>query len=134
MKFYFDENITPQIARALAILQEPRQQENVEVHTIRGAFGKGAPDEEWIPKVAAEDGIVVTQDMNIHRTRHQRELYRQHGLGVVFFKPPSKNGYSYWEMIEKLIEAWPQIKKIGKSERKPFAFIIKPRSKKVERL
>lgn len=134
MKFYFDENITPQIARALAILQEPRQQENVEVFTIRDAFGKGAPDEEWIPQVASEDGIVVTQDMNIHRTRHQRELYRQHGLGVVFFKPPSKSGYSYWEMIEKLIEAWPQIKKIGKMERKPFAFIIKPRSKKVERL
>ncbi|MEX2477632.1 MAG: DUF5615 family PIN-like protein [Gracilimonas sp.] len=134
MKFYFDENITPQIARALAILQEPRQNEKIEVYTIRDAFGKGAPDEEWIPKVAAEDGIVVTQDMNIHRTRHQRELYRQHGLGVVFFKPPSKSGYSYWEMIEKLIEAWPQIKKIGKTERKPFAFIIKPRSKKVDRL
>lgn len=89
MKFYFDENITPQIARALAILQEPRP-ENVEVFTIKDAFRQGTPDEEWIPKAAADDGIVITQDFNIQRTQHQRELYRQYGLGVIFLKPPKK--------------------------------------------
>jgi len=90
MKFYVDENITPNIAQALAILQNPRSNEGIEVFTIKDKFGKGTPDEEWIPKVAAEDGIVITQDLNIHRVRQQRELYRQYGLGVVFFKPPKK--------------------------------------------
>jgi len=133
MKFYFDENITPQIARALAILQEPRP-EKIEVFTIKDVFGKGTADEEWIPIVAAEDGIVITQDFNIQRTRHQRELYRKHGLGVVFFKPPSKTGFDYWTMINKVIEAWPKIKKVAKRERKPFAYVIKARSKKLEKL
>jgi len=41
MKFYVDENITPNIAQALAILQNPRVNENVEVLTIREEFGQG---------------------------------------------------------------------------------------------
>ena len=134
MKFYFDENITPQIARALALLQKPRQKEQVDIYTIRDVFGKGARDEEWIPKVAKEEGIVITQDFNIQRTRHQRKLYRQHGLGVVFFKPPSKTGYDYWTMIQKIIEAWPAIKDVARNQKKPFAYVIRPRSKKLEKL
>lgn len=53
MKFYVDENITPNIAQALAILQNPSVDEKIEVFTIREEFGQGTLDEEWIPKVAA---------------------------------------------------------------------------------
>ncbi|MDZ7717758.1 MAG: hypothetical protein U5K72_02920 [Balneolaceae bacterium] len=101
MKFYFDENITPQIAKALAILQEPRPV-NVEYLLSKTLLGQGTPDEEWIPKVAEEDGVVITQDFNIQRTRHQRELYRQYGLGVVFLKPPKKSRFGYWDIVNKL--------------------------------
>jgi len=94
MTFYFDENIAPRIARALAILTKP---ENVEILSIIDEFGRGAPDEEWVPKVGENQGIVITQDLNIQRTRHQRELYKKHGVGVVFFKAPKKKGYSYWK-------------------------------------
>lgn len=134
MNFFFDENITPQIARALAILQEPLQHEQIKVFNIRDEFGRGATDEEWIPEVGKQEGVVITQDLNIHRTRQQRELYRQFKIGVVFFKPPKKTGYGYWTMIEKIIEAWPDIKKIAKRKKKPFAYVIKPRSKKLEEL
>lgn len=133
MKFYVDENITPNIAEALAILQNPRSNENIEVFTIKDEFGKGTPDEDWIPKVAAEDGIVITQDLNIHRVRQQRELYRQHGLGVVFFKPP-KNGYQYWDLVEFYIKRWKVVKEEVKKLNKPFALVVTPRSAKPDRL
>lgn len=133
MKFYFDENIPPNIAKALAILQNPRRDENIMVFTIRGEFGEGLPDEEWIPKVAALNGIVITQDTNIHRVQHQRELYRQHGVGIVFFKPP-KNGYKYWEMVKFIINKWDIIKKDVKKLNKPFALVVSPRSTKPEKL
>lgn len=50
-----------------------------EVHQIKvysnvDEFERGVPDEEWIPAVGKNDGIVITQDLNIHLTRHQREL------------------------------------------------------------
>ncbi|MDZ7767201.1 MAG: hypothetical protein U5K00_22775 [Melioribacteraceae bacterium] len=94
-----DENITPNIAQALAILQNPRVNEQIEVFTIRDEFGKGTPDEEWIPKVAAEDGIVITQDQTFTESASKERLYKQYGLGVVFFKPPKK-GYQYWDLVE----------------------------------
>ncbi|MDX1640196.1 MAG: hypothetical protein R3220_00770 [Balneolaceae bacterium] len=134
MNFYFDENITPQIARALAILQEPLQHEHIKILNIRDEFGRGVADEQWIPEVGKQEGIVITQDLNIHRTRQQRELYRRFKIGVVFFKPPKKTGYGYWTMIEKIIEAWPDIKKVAKRERTPFAYVIRPRSKRLEEL
>lgn len=133
MKFYVDENITPNIAKALAILQNPRVDEQIKVFTIRDEFGKGTPDEKWIPEVAAEDGIVITQDLNIHRVHQQRELYKQHGLGVVFFKPPKK-GYQYWDLVEFYIKRWKAVKDEVKKLKKPFALIVTPRSAKPERL
>lgn len=133
MKFYVDENITPNIAQALAILQNPRVKENIKVFTIREEFGPGTPDEEWIPNVAAENGIVITHDLNIHRVRHQRELYKKYGLGVVFFKPPKK-GYQYWDMVKFIINSWGNIKRDVKNLSKPFALIVTPRSTKPERL
>lgn len=131
MTFYFDENIAPRIARALAVLTEA---EPVEVFSTVDVFGKGIKDEGWIPKVGKEDGIVITQDLNIHRTQHQRELYRKHNVGVVFFKPPKKYGYSYWEMLTQILTSWPDIIKTVERAERPFAYIIKPRSKKVEKL
>ncbi|HKJ30902.1 MAG TPA: hypothetical protein VKA34_03700 [Balneolales bacterium] len=133
MKFYIDENIAPQIGRALSILQKPLP-EKVEVLTIRDEYGKGASDEEWIPEVGKENGIVITQDLNIQRIKQQRDLYRKYKLGVVFLKPPSKNGFSYWDMVTKIIESWPFIKKIAKKEKKPFAYVIRSRSKRLESL
>ncbi len=133
MKFYFDENITPQIVRALEILQEPLKEE-IEVYSIADEFGRGAADEEWIPKVAKENGIVITQDINIQRTKHQRELYRNHNLGVIFLKPPKGKGIKYWEMVSKILEAWPDIKQTCNRAKKPFAYVITPKSKKLDSL
>jgi hypothetical protein len=42
---------------------------NSPVHSIIDEFGKGAPDEEWIPGIASEHGCVITQDLNINRSR-----------------------------------------------------------------
>lgn len=131
MTFYFDENIAPRIARALAVLTEA---EPIEVYSNVDVFKRGAPDEEWIPKVGESNGIVITQDLNIHRTRHQRELYKKHGVGVVFFKPPKKDGYLYWEMLTQILTSWPDIIKTVEREERPFAYIIKPRSRKLEKL
>ena len=48
--------------------------------------------------------------------------------------PPSKKGYTYWEIVEKIIASWREIKNVASREEKPFAYIIKPRSKRLEDL
>jgi len=134
VKIYFDENFPPQLAHALKILQQPHPKEDIEVNNIGDIFGRGSTDEEWIKKISEEDGIVITQDLNIQHTKQQRELYKKYGLGIIFLKPPSKKGYTYWEFIEKIIVAWSDIKNIACSTKKPFAYILRPRSSKIEEL
>ena len=85
-KIFIDENLPPQIARGLHILQQPqsiREGLQVEVISIKDYFGEGAKDEEWIPEVGKLKGIVITQDYRIQSLKHQRELYKEHGRFVV---------------------------------------------------
>lgn len=124
IKVYIDENISPYLAEGLYILEKPVG-DDFEVLSIAKIFGQGAKDEDWIPKVGAENGIVITQDLNIHRVRRQRELYQHHNVGIFFLSPPKKNGIRYWDMVLLLINRWQEIKQKATTER-PFAFRSTP--------
>ena len=129
-KIYIDENFAQQLADGSDVFQQHLNQKErfkVQVLSIKKEFGQGALDEEWIPIAGKEKAVVITQDLRIQTTRHQNELYKKHGLGVFFFKPPS-NGYSFWEMVEQVIKRWPEIKKKTKNNR-PFAFRYKSKGK-----
>lgn len=124
-KIYIDENMPRQLAHGLHTLQQPQNLKDgleIEVLSIADVFGKGAQDEEWIPKVGAEKGIVITQDSRIQSQKHQRELYIENGVGILFLNPPSKNGFSYWDMVKKIIEEWDNIKTIVRKNKTPFAY------------
>ncbi|MCA0960150.1 hypothetical protein LCL86_13920 [Muricauda ruestringensis] len=126
IKVYIDENFAHQLADGLDVFQQHlnhKEKNQFQVLSIKRVFGQGALDEEWIPIAGKERAIVITQDLRIQTTRHQCELYKEYGLGVFFFKPPS-NGYSFWEMVEQVIRRWAEIKKKSKAKR-PFAFRYK---------
>jgi hypothetical protein len=119
IKIYLDENLPKQLAEGLNKLQQPqntRESWEIEVLSIKDVFGQGEQDEEWIPKVGKENGIVITQDFRIQTQKHQKELYIQNGVGILFFNPPSKTGFTYWEMVKQLIERWEDVKKIIKRD------------------
>lgn len=125
MIVYIDENMPPQLARGLNILQQPlnlKEKEPIEVKSIKDEFGQGTQDEDWIPKAGKEKAIVITQDYRIQTDKNQFALYQEHGLGIFFFKPPSKNGFTYWEMVEQVIRRWDVVKKLSLKEKRPFAF------------
>lgn len=124
LKLYIDENIAPQMAQALALIQAHMNlsdKKEIEVLSIKNVFGEGAKDEEWIPLVGGEHGVVVTFDRMIQRSRHQKQLYNDHGVGVIFLKAP-KNGLSFWQMFRHLVDRWEEIKTIVAKNKPPFAF------------
>jgi predicted nuclease of predicted toxin-antitoxin system len=120
MNIYIDENLPPQLAEGLSILEKPNN-DGVNVISIKKHFGEGTRDEDWIPLVGREGGIIITQDYNLHKNRHQRELYMQHGVSVFFITSTTKNGLSYWQMVELIISRWKEIKTLSRKTRKPFA-------------
>jgi hypothetical protein len=124
-KIFIDENLPRQLAIGLNELQRPQNIKDgyeIEVLSISDVFGVGAQDEDWIPKVGALNGVVVTQDFRIQTQKHQKELYIRHNVGILFFNPPSKGGFAYWEMVKQMINRWEEIKKIVNKNKAPFAF------------
>ncbi|HEV8286962.1 MAG TPA: hypothetical protein VGQ09_21780 [Chitinophagaceae bacterium] len=94
MKFFIDENMPPQLAEGLAILERPNN-EGVEIFSIQKEYGRGTQDEDWIPRVGELNGIVITQDYNIQRTQQQYELLRKYKMGIFYLRAPGKTGYKY---------------------------------------
>lgn len=132
MKFFIDENMPPQLAEGLTILERPNN-EGIEIYSIQKEYGRGIQDEDWIPKVGQVNGIVITQDYNIQRTQQQYELLRSYKIGIFYLRAPGKTGYKYWEMVQKIISHWADIKDLAKKTKFPFAYRIMPRGK-IEKL
>jgi len=137
MIIYIDENMAPVLAKGFNLLQTPlnfqlKLQDAIEVKSIKEVFGEGTPDEDWIPIAGQEGACVITQDYNIQRIRHQRDLCEKHGLGIFYFRPPSKNGFSYWEMVKLLVKHWEEIIKITSKKTRPFSYKITCKSSSLE--
>ena len=131
-KIFIDKNLPRQLADGLNCLQQPQNSRDdieIEVLSIKNIFGQGEQDEDWIPKVGKENGIVITQDYRIQTLRHQRELYQKNGLGILFFSPPSNKGFTYWEMVKQLVNRWDDIKQIIRKNHTPFAFRCSAKTK-----
>lgn len=123
MRIYFDENFSPHLIKALATLQDGRPREDVQVFSIQEQFCKGCDDEVWIPAVAQQHGVAITQDTNINRTKAQWALCQANKIGIFFLEPP-KAGWDYWIIVELIIKWWPQIKDTSKTARRLFGRVI----------
>ncbi len=128
MKIFFDENFSPHLAKGFAAFQEGRKSESVEVLHCTEKFERGANDEDWLPEVAQMHGVVITQDLNIHRTRSQWAICEKYKIGVFFFRPPKKAKYTYWQWVAEVLKHWEKIKGLAQSTPRPFAFEITPRN------
>lgn len=130
-KVFIDENMPRQLAKGLNELQQPqnlRENAQFEIISVKDNW-PGASDEDIIPNIGNENGILITQDYRIQTRRHQKELYIENGVGVLFFNPPSKSGFSYWEMVKQLVNRWEDIKHIIVRNDTPFAFRCSARTK-----
>ena len=134
MRIYFDENFSPHLVEGLWRIQEGRKAEGVTVCSMIDEFGQGADDEEWIPGIARRHGVAITQDVNIHRTRAQWELCQANKIGVFFFKPPRKEGWSYWQIVQLVIRHWPEIKRLTEQSSRPFGYVVEMHRNKFQRL
>lgn len=137
MIIYIDENMSPFLARGFNILQKPeniKQREDIEIKSIKDEFGQGVQDEDWIPIAGEQGACILTQDYNINRIKHQRALCEEYNLGMFYFRPPSKGGFNYWNMVKLMVKHWPEIVKIASKNKKPFSFKVTSKSSHLENM
>lgn len=87
-----DENLSEHLANGIDSIQRPLDN-GISVVSMAIKFGKGVKDEDWIPKWGSEDGVFLTQDINITRTKHLAGLLQKHQLRAFFLKIPNKTSY-----------------------------------------
>lgn len=123
INIYLDENLSEYVAQAINFLNKGYFRD-IQVYSTKEKFGKGVADEVIIPGIGKDEGILITRDINIHKTRFQYDLCKQHKIGVFFLTLP-KNQNKHWEMVRLLIEKWEEIVDKSKNEKRPFAYRIR---------
>lgn len=124
MNIYIDENLSEFVAEALNSLNKGYFEEYTVISTIE-KFGRGAKDEDIIPEIGKENGVLITRDHRI-RTSAQYELCKKHNLSMFFLKLPAKN-CKHWEIVKLLINNWEKIIETIKTKHHPFAYYVKVR-------
>jgi hypothetical protein len=127
IEVYLDENLSEYVADALNSLNKGYFKD-VLVYSTKLKFGKGQTDEIIIPSIGSSNGILITKDINIHKTRLQYELCEQYKIGIFFIKM-SKGMDRHWEIVKLLINSWEEILDKVVKEKRPFGYEIRIRGR-----
>ena len=105
MKFLFDHNLPPSLARALNLLCK----EEHEVLALVDRFPNNITDTELIKELSGwADFRLITADNNISRVPVEQIAWQKSGLTIIFLTK-SWNNLKYWVKCWKLVKRWPDI-------------------------
>lgn len=124
MLFLFDENFSPNLAGGLALIESANTRSPVQVeikHTNDFMGGAGSSDTDIIAAAAGLGAVIFTKDSDFKRIKHYHELYREHQVGVVFFRS-TKQRLTYWDEVVNFINRWESLKTALAEARPPMAF------------
>ncbi len=124
MRFFFDNNIGPNIPKGLCAFGE-------EACHLVDHFDPDTPDEVWLEFVGRQGMCLVTRDDKIRRRPAELEALRRHNVGA-FFLAGKKMGR--WDQIRQIIRAWTLMKDAASKTRPPYAFRVNASGSKVVRL
>ena len=105
MRFFFDNNLSPYLAKAIHALCEPR---GSQVWHLRQKFSGTTSDVEWINALAADGGWCVVSQDRLTKNPLEKEALRQSGL-VAFIMAKGWVKYEGWEKAWRLVRWWPRI-------------------------
>lgn len=120
VRFLFDAHMPPGLVEALTVLGEPAEH-------VNSIFAPATPDETWIRYAGERGWCIITRDTNITRKPHEAAALRGAGVGA-FFLLPGKRSPNLCMVIKTVIRHWPEIKRVARSEDRPFQFQIGERS------
>ena len=104
MRFFFDNNLPPRLARAINSLLEPQA---AVVH-LTEKFAPGVPDVDWLTALGDEgEWVVISGDPRIIRNPHEPRAWRSARTTTCFLKNWMK--YDLWLISSRLIRWWPDI-------------------------
>ncbi|MFH1185423.1 MAG: DUF5615 family PIN-like protein [Chloroflexota bacterium] len=124
MRFFFDENLGPQLSNGLKEFGE-------DTCHLRDHFAAGTPDETWLEFIGQRGWFLLTLDKRIRRRPLEKAALKKHRVGAFFLL--GKN-MGRWDYICQVVRAWHKIKEAAANERPPFAYQVDKRGASITRL
>lgn len=124
MKFIFDHNLPPGLARALNELSQ------FEIVPLRDQFPINIIDVDLINALAREkDTVLVTFDGQIQKKPHERDAWIKTGLSIVFLDK-AWMGLKFWRKCSVIIDKWEAVEEFMNRIETGKSIIVKARSNK----
>jgi hypothetical protein len=108
LKFLFDNNLPPHLARAIKALSAKDSGRVHDVIALRDRFPHDTPDTEWMEVLAKEGGWCIVSSDQFRKSHAERELVRQAGF-TVFVLHKSWSSQTYWPKAANMVAWWPRI-------------------------
>ena len=120
MKFFFDNNLAPKIAKGLNGFVSPDHQ----VIHLKERFSANTNDIDWMRKLAQEeDLIIVTADVRIGKNPQEVEAWKQAGH-TIFFLKPGWTDMMFWVQAQKFTKCFPSIIEKARHAERGSSFIV----------
>lgn len=125
MKFFFDNNLAPKLARGLHAFVSPDHQ----VVHLKDNFPANIEDAVWVKKLAREENlIIITADVRIGRNPHEIKAWKEAGH-TIFFLKPGWTDMPFWTQANKFTKCFPDIMKAAKSGKRGSSFVVSANGK-----
>ena len=125
MKLFFDNNLSPRLARGLDALVQPDHR----VTHLKDRFAANTADEAWMRELAREpDWIIVSGDLQIRKNPHEVRAWQQAGH-TTFFLKKGWIDLPFWDQAWKFVKVFPELVATAEKAKKGAAFFITPNAK-----
>jgi len=124
MTFFFDNNISIKIVKAIRLIQE-----EIDVKHITEDLPGDTTDEKLLEHVGNNEFILITKDKNISKRKHELLAFKKYSVRA--FILTGKNS-SRWQDIKQIIMAWEEMKRLA-DKTGCWAYTIRPKGK-IERI
>lgn len=105
MRFFFDNNLAPKLAKSLHVLVEPEHQ----VVHLKDRFAANTPDETWIQALGREtDWVIISGDLRIRNNPHEVRAWQAAGH-TIFFLKGRWIAQPFWVQAWKFVKCFPEI-------------------------
>lgn len=105
MRFFFDNNLSPKLAKSLNALVQPEH----EVVHLKDHFAANTPDEVWMEALSKETGwIIISGDTRITKNQHEFAAWKAAGHTAFFLKKGWIN-LTFWDQVQKFVKCFPAI-------------------------
>lgn len=130
MKFFFDNNLSPDLARGLARLRGPYGEEIVH---LRDRYDDGSTaDTTWLADLTEEGGWIVISADRFKKNSAERQAIGNPGITVFMFTS-SFSKQNRWNKTLLIINRWNEIVEESKGRGKGKCFKVRLRGK-IERI